>query len=106
GNGAPGQAGVAPLHLARRSGEAAPAIVVREHHVARDYILLDPCNLSDEEMEQVCARIADVVGTAPGPGRPITPPSMADVWAEGIMRWPDTSRGRHAGTKKGDERPG
>jgi len=46
------------------------------------------------------------VRTNKGPGRPITPPSMADVWAEGIMRWPDTSRGRHAGTKKGDERPG
>ena len=105
-NVVPEQAGVTAFQLARRLGEGDPAIVVRDHHVDRDYILLDPCNLSDEEMEQVCARIVDVVGTAPGPGRPITPPSMADVWAEGIMRWPDTSRGRHAGTKKGDERPG
>ena len=97
----PERAGVTAFQLARRLAEGNPAIVVRDHHVDRGYLLLDPCNLSDEEMDQVCAKIAETMRKAPGPVQTSQVPSMADVWAHGITQWPGAARGPQHGAKKG-----
>jgi len=97
----PERAGVTAFQLARRLAEGNPAIVVRDHHVDRGYLLLDPCNLSDEEMDQVCAKIAETLRKTPGPVQTSQVPSMADVWAHGITQWPGAARGPQHGAKKG-----
>jgi L-seryl-tRNA(Ser) seleniumtransferase len=97
----PEQAGVTAYQLARRLAEGNPAIVVRDHHVDRGYLLLDPCNLSDEEMDQVCAKIAEALRNTAGPVQPDQIPSMADVWARGITQWPGAALGSRPGAKKG-----
>lgn len=97
----PERAGVTAFQLARRLAEGNPAIVVRDHHVDRGYLLLDPCNLSDEEMDQVCAKIAETLRKTPGQVQTSQVPSMADVWAHGITQWPGVERGPQHGAKKG-----
>ena len=97
----PERAGVTAFQLAQRLAEGNPAIVVRDHHVDRGYLLLDPCNLSDEEMDQVCAKIAEALRNTAGPVQTSQVPSMADVWAHGITQWPGAARGPQHGAKKG-----
>ncbi|WP_135551934.1 PLP-dependent aminotransferase family protein [Paenibacillus cymbidii] len=77
--------------LSRLLAAGEPSVRVRAHEAELGYFQLDPCNVTDEEMDVVCARIAELVrgersktsGAAP------TAPTPADAALADLLRWPD-----------------
>ena len=82
----PATAGIDARRLSRLLAAGTPAIYARGHDSDPDSLLLDPCNLSDDEMMRVCARIGEILSAA-SPGRPAAPaPVPAN---EDLSTWPD-----------------
>ncbi len=53
--------GMSAAFLAERLAAGDPSIVVRSEHLESGLFELDPCNLTDNEMALVCARIAELI---------------------------------------------
>ena len=81
--------GCSPLELSRALAHETPAIYVRAHDTDPASLLLDPCNLTDDEMAYVAGRIADIlaISAASGLKQANVPPN------ENIQNWPDPPPG-------------
>lgn len=52
--------GINAAQLAAGCLQGVPRVVVRSHHVDLGYFLIDPCNMTDEDMVITCERIEEV----------------------------------------------
>ena len=49
--------------LAEEMAKASPSIVVRAHHADEGYINIDAIEMTDDEIEIVCKRISELLGS-------------------------------------------
>lgn len=82
----PKATGMSAFELSRMLAAGDPAIQVRDHHVDRGYFLLDPCNVTDDEMTTVCTRIAECLLRPTAVTTPTD--NLADLRAGALRSWP------------------
>lgn len=92
--------------LSRLLAAGDPSVRVRAHEAELGFFQLDPCNVTDDEMDVVCALIAELVNRVPRKGmsgaasapaasaasvdRGIpSAPTPADAALANLLRWPD-----------------
>jgi D-glucosaminate-6-phosphate ammonia-lyase len=82
--------GIAAWDLADMLAEGKRPVMVRDDEIAEGYFELDPCNLSDEEADEVASRI--VAALASAKAESCEPTGFAQ-WAakrqDARLRWPD-----------------
>jgi D-glucosaminate-6-phosphate ammonia-lyase len=82
--------GIAAWDLADMLAEGKRPVMVRDDEIAEGYFELDPCNLSDEEADEVASRIVAALASAKAE---IREPTGFAQWAAkrqaARLRWPD-----------------
>lgn len=77
--------GIDPQELSRVLASETPAVYVRAHDTDPTSLLLDPCNLTDEDMEYVTKRIIELLKNSVTSGL-----KLANVpRSENVENWPD-----------------
>lgn len=77
--------GINAAQLAAGCLQGIPRVIVRSHHVDLGYFLIDPCNMTDEDMVITCNRIEEVyngIGVDTPPGS--DPLGYSDI----LAKWP------------------